>query len=178
MALKSVIYKTNLQIADMDRHYYHDHNLTIARHPSETDERMMLRIMIFAMNAHEELMFTKGLSTGDEPDLWLKNLNGDIELWIELGQPDVKRIRKVCSLSKRVIIYCYSGSSADIWWRQNANKLQRFENLSVFNISPDNIKELGNLSQRNMQLHCNIQENTIWLGNGESTVEVHPVAYK
>jgi len=178
MALKSVIYKVSLQIADMDRHYYHDHNLTIARHPSETNERMMLRIMVFALNAHENLMFTKGLSTGDEPDLWLKNLNDDIKLWVELGQPDEKRIRKACGLSRRVIIYCYSGSSADIWWRQNANKLQRFENLSVINIKSDSMKELGKLSQRNMLLHCNIQENTIWFGNEESTVEIKPVTCK
>lgn len=115
MALKSTIYKASLQIADMDRNYYHDHMLTIAKHPSETDERMMLRILVFALNAHDDLVFTKGLSTDNEPDLWQKKLNGDIERWIDLGQPDEKRIRKACGLSNQVLIYCYSGSSADIW---------------------------------------------------------------
>lgn len=178
MALKSTIYKTKLQIADMDRHYYHDHNLTIAKHPSETDERMMLRILAFAINAHEDLSFTRGLSTDNEPDLWLKNLNGDIELWIELGQPDEKRVRKACALSRQVIIYCYSGSSADIWWEQNRDKLHRFENLSVFNIMPENVKELAKLTQRQMRLHCNILEDTCFLSDGDATLEIKPISLK
>lgn len=178
MALKSTIYKVNLQIADMDRNYYHDHNLTVARHPSETDERMMLRLLVFALNAHGELMFTRGLSTDNEPDLWQKNLSGDIELWIDLGQPDEKRIRKACGLSRQVHIYCYSGSSADIWWKQNQDKLQRFENLSVLNIKHEAVKELAKLSQRTMELHCTTQDKTCWLGNDELTVEVRPVTLK
>lgn len=178
MALKSTIYKATLQVADMDRHYYGDHTLTVAKHPSETDERMMLRIAVFAMNAHESLNFTKGLSTDNEPDLWLKSLNGDIELWIDLGQPDEKRIRKACGLSRQVVIYCYSGSSADIWWNQNRDRLQRFENLNVFTIGPEDVKALARLSQRTMQLHCTIQDNTCWLGNEDTTAEIKPVTWK
>lgn len=178
MALKSTVYKANLQIADMDRNHYNDHNLTVARHPSETDERMMLRILVFALNANEDLMFTRGLSTENEPDLWKKNLSGHIELWIDLGQPEEKRIRKACGLAKHVMIYCYSGSSADIWWKQNQEKLQRFENLSVLNIKPESVKELANLSQRTMQLHCTIQDQACWLGNVNLTVEIRPVRWK
>lgn len=178
MALKSTIYKANLQIADMDRHYYQNHALTIARHPSETDERMMLRIAVFALHAHEQLKFTKGLSTDDEPDLWLKNLHGDIDLWIELGQPDEKRIRKACGLAQEVWLYCYSGSSAELWWQQNQLKLQRFENLSVVNIPTESGRQPDTLAERNMSLHCNIQERTLWLGNSETTVEIKPQVWK
>ena len=178
MALKSTIFKINLQISDMDRHYYNDHNFTIARHPSETDERMMLRIMIFAIQADEQLAFTKGLSTGEEPDLWQKSLSGEIENWIDLGQPDEKRIRKACGLAKQAFIYCYSGSSAEIWWNQNSSKLQRFDNLSVINIPATNVQNLGKLAQKNMQLTCTIEDGIIWMSNGDSTVEINPETLK
>ena len=109
MALKATIFKAELQIADMDRGYYQDHNLTIAQHPSENDLRMMIRLMTFILHAHEDLTFTKGLSTDDEPDVWQKSLSDEIEVWIDLGQPDEKRIRKACGRSKEVFIYTYSG---------------------------------------------------------------------
>ncbi len=178
MALKSTIFKVNLQISDMDRHYYNDHSFTIARHPSETDERMMLRIMIFAVHANEHLAFTKGLSTDDEPDIWQKTLSGEIEQWIDLGQPDEKRIRKACGLAKQVFIYCYSGSSAEIWWNQNNSKLQRFNNLSVTNIPAADVQNLGKLAQRNMQLNCTIEDGIVWMSNGDSTVEINPDTLK
>lgn len=178
MALKSTIFKINLQISDMDRHYYNDHSFTIARHPSETDERMMTRILVFSLHAHEHLAFTKGLSTDDEPDLWQKNLSGEIDQWIDLGQPDEKRIRKACGLAKQVLIVCYSGSSAEIWWNQNNNKLQRFDNLSVINISASSVQELGKLAQRNMQLNCTIEDGTVWLGDVNTTIEIKPETLK
>jgi uncharacterized protein YaeQ len=178
MALKSTIFKINLQISDMDRHYYNEHSFTIARHPSETDARMMVRILIFALHAHEDLMFTKGLSTDNEPDLWNKNLSGEIEQWIDLGQPDEKRIRKACGLAKQVFIYCYSGSSAEIWWNQNSGKLQRFDNLSINNIPATNTEELGKLAQRNIRLNCTIEDGVIWLGDENSTVEIKPEVLK
>ena len=178
MALKSTIFKINLQISDMDRHYYNDHSFTIARHPSETDDRMMLRILVFSIHAHEELAFTRGLSTDDEPDLWNKNLSGEIEQWIDLGQPDEKRIRKSCGLAKQVFIYCYSGSSAEIWWDQNNSKLQRFDNLSVINIAATSIKELGKLAQRNVRLNCPSEDGIVWLGDENSTVEIKPEILK
>src|SRR5690242_18259904 len=105
MALKATIFKADLNIADMDRDYYGDHALTIARHPSETDERMMVRVFAFARHAHERLQFTKGLSADDEPDLWQKSLSDEIELWIDVGQPDEKRVRKACNRSQRVALY-------------------------------------------------------------------------
>jgi len=131
MALKSTIFKADLQIADMDRQYYDGHGLTIARHPSETDERMMVRILAFVLHAHEALSFGKGLSTDDEPDLWQKDLTGAIELWIDVGQPDEKRIMKACGRSNQVMIYSYS-SMSNIWWNQIASKVDRAKNLSVF----------------------------------------------
>ena len=129
MAIGSTVYKASLNIADMDRHYYGEHELTVAQHPSETDLRMMVRIAVFAFNADERLEFTKGLCVEDEPELWQKSYGGDIELWIDLGQPDEKRIRKACGRSDEVIIYTYQEKSARDWWKQNENKL-RLRNLS------------------------------------------------
>lgn len=111
MALKSTIYKAELQIADMDRHYYADHALTVARHPSETDERMMVRIVAFALFAHERLEFCKGLSDVDEPDLWQKDLTGAIDVWIEAGQPDERRIAKAAGRAGQVTVIAYGGKT-------------------------------------------------------------------
>ncbi|MDO9422143.1 MAG: YaeQ family protein [Herminiimonas sp.] len=168
MALKSTIFKADLQIADMDRQYYDGHMLTIARHPSETDERMMVRILAFVLNASEALTFGKGISADDEPDVWLKDLTGAIDLWIEVGQPDEKRILKACGRSNQVIIYSYS-SMSNIWWNQIANKVDRAKNLSVFNLPAATSQALAKLAQRNMQLQCTIQDAQVWInGDGES----------
>lgn len=170
MALTSTIYKAELQISDMDRNYYHDHTLTIARHPSETDERMMVRLLVFALHAHEELSFASKLIDEDEADLWQKDLTGAIDLWIEVGQPVEKRIRKACGRAKQVAIYCYSGQSADIWWTQVSAGLERFKNLTVFKLPAGPIQTLGKLALRNMQLQCNIQDEQIWIGDNDNNV--------
>lgn len=172
MALKSTIFKAVIQIADMNRNYYAEHALTIARHPSETDRRMMLRLLAFCIDANDELGFSKGISTDDEPDLWQHELNGEINHWIELGLPDEKRIRKACNLAKRVSIYTYNQRSFDVWWSQIKNKLTRFENLTVVNISDDELLALEGLAQRTMQLQCTIQDADIWLSDIEKSAHI------
>jgi uncharacterized protein YaeQ len=178
MATKATIFKADLQIVDMDRNYYQEHALTLARHPSETDERMMLRLLAFALNASDTLTFTRGLSSSDEPDLWQMDLTGLIERWIELGQPDEKRIRQACGRAQQVIIYCYSGHSANIWWEQNSAALASIKNLSVLNISPGNSKALAQMAQRNMQLQATIQDGEIWMADGESNMEATPESWQ
>lgn len=177
MALKATIYKADVQIADMDRHYYQDHGLTLARHPSETDERMMIRLLAFAIHASEALTFTKGLFDTDEPDLWQKDLTGAIELWIEVGQPDEKRIMKACGRSEQVIVYSYSATS-HIWYKQIANKLERARNLTVINIPAEASAQLEKLANRNMQLQCTIQDSQIYLTDGAETVLVEREAFR
>lgn len=172
MAIKATIFKAELNIADMDRHYYADHALTIARHPSENDERMMVRLLAFALNASESLTFTRGISTDDEPDLWQKNLSDEIELWVELGQPDEKRIRQACARAQQVIIYTYQPRSAPLWWQQIEKKLTRFENLTVYNLADDLASQLGALASRNMQLQCTIQDGDIWINGNEQNLAV------
>ena len=146
MAAKATIYKASLNIADMDRHYYAEHDLTLAKHPSENDFRLMVRLAAFVLNADEELSFSKGISQDDEPDLWQKALDGEIKLWIDLGQPDEKRIRKACGRSEKVIIYTYQEGSALSWWKQAEKSLKRFKNLSVVNLKIEGRIELLALS--------------------------------
>ena len=178
MAIKATIFKADCQIVDMDRHYYQDHSLTLARHPSETDERMMLRLLAFAYHASDTLAFTRGLSSSDEPDLWQKDLTGTIERWIELGQPDEKRVRKACGRAQQVIIYCYSGNSARIWWEQTGAGLANIRNLTVLNIPAEKSKALAQLAQRNMQLQATIQDGDIWIADNETSVEVTPETWQ
>ena len=146
--------------------------MTLARHPSETDERMMIRLLAFALNAHEHLLFTKGLSTDDEPDVWLKNHRDEIELWIDLGQPDEKRLRKACGRAEQVVIYNYGGNPSDHWWQAVASKVNRFTNLQVINLAADETKRLAALAERNMQLTFTIQEGHVLISNGENAVEL------
>jgi uncharacterized protein YaeQ len=178
MALKATIFKAGLQIADMDRHYYQDHALTIAQHPSETDERMMVRLLAFALHAHEALSFGQGLSVDDEPDLWQKDLTGAIERWIDVGLPDEKLVRRACGRAKSVFIYIYGGRVADMWWSQNSSKLERLSNLTVINLSVDTSRAMAKLAQRNMQLYFTIQEGQIWVAEGDEVVPVALVTLK
>lgn len=171
MALKSTIYKAELSIADMDRNYYNTHQLTLARHPSETDERLMIRLLAFAIHADEALVNAKGLSDTEEPDLWQKDLTGAIQLWIEIGQPDDKRILKAAGRSEQVMVYSYSATS-HIWWKQLANKVDRAKNVSVINIPAEASAALEKMAQRSMQLQCTIQDSQIWLTDGTETVLV------
>ncbi len=170
MAIKSVIYKATLQVADMDRHYYADHSLNIACHPSETLQRMMVRILVFALNAHEQLGFAKGISDSDEPDIWQRDLTGAIEKWIEVGQPDERRIMKACGRAGEVMVYAY-GSSTDVWWKQIASKLTRAKNLAVMKIEPETAEALERLCERTMHLQVTIQDGEIWMRSASDAVE-------
>ena len=170
MALKSTIFKVELQIADLDRNYFQNHTLTVARHPSETDERMMVRVLAFAMHADPALVFGKGLSSEDEPDLWRKDLTGAIELWIDVGLPDEKRIRRACGRSQQVVVLTYGGRVADMWWQQNQAALQRQDKLTVINLATEQSRALAALAERGMQLQCTLQEGELWLiVDGENT---------
>lgn len=170
MALNATIFRCVLHLSDLDRGYYQTHALTIARHPSETDERMMVRLLAFSLNAGDGLSFTRGLSQDDEPDIWQHSLSDEITLWIEIGQPDEKRIRKACSRADRVLIYCYQHRAASVWWKQIADKLERFTNLSVFKLPDGSSEQLAALAQRNMDLQCLVQDGEIWLSNEQKSV--------
>jgi len=173
MALKSTIHKVDLQIADMDRNYYQQHNLTLARHPSETEERMMVRLVAFALYADEALVFGKGLSDEEEPDLWLKDLTGSIELWIDVGLPDEREIRKACGRAKQVVLMIYGGRTADMWWSQNSKQLQKQSNLTVINLSDS--QSLSPMAERSMQVSCNIQDGQVFISTENTAIELSPI---
>lgn len=178
MALRATIFKAELNIADSDRHYYATHSLTLARHPSETDERMMVRLLAFALNAHENLAFTKGLSEVDEPDLWLKDLTGSIDLWIDIGQPDERRILKACGRADQVMIYCYGGHASKIWWDGVRNKVERAKNLKVVCLLSDDTKALAAHAERNMTLHVNIQDGEIFVSNDYGQLSIQQEVWR
>jgi uncharacterized protein YaeQ len=174
MAQKSTIFKAKLNVADMDRQVYGDFSLTLARHPSETDERMMLRLLAFALHAGEQLEFGKGISTDDEPDLWQKSLSGEIDLWIELGTPDPDRIRKACGRAREVVLYAYGRRAVPVWWEKHGAALRRFDNLKIFEISGDSCEQLAAMVQGSMLLQCTITDGEAWLTCGDQSVNVKP----
>lgn len=172
MALKATIYKAELTLSDLDRDYYATESLTVALHPSETEARMMIRLMAYALNAHPDLAFTRGISSTDEPDLWQRNPDGTLEHWIELGQPDEKRLRKACGQAREVSIYCYGRQAPQAWRDSLGATLNRFDNLAVYHVDVASERELAALAHRQMRLNALIQDGQLWLGDDEHTVTV------
>lgn len=171
MAGNATIYKATLSIANMDTHYYEEHSLTLAQHPSENDLRLMVRLVAFVLNADESLRFTKGIAQEDEPDLWKKNRVGETELSIILGQPDEKRIKKACGNSEQVIIYAYQKGMAESWLKQNEKVIKRFKNLKVAALSFNDDIEL--LCKRSMTLQCNVLDQELTLITDERSIIVY-----
>ena len=174
MALNSTIYKLELQVSDMDRHYYASHNLTLAQHPSETPARLMVRLIAFALYAHERLEFGRGLSTDEDPDLWQRDYTGDIDLWIDLGQPDESRVRKACARARQVVVINYSGNGAEIWWNKVGAALSRLKNLTVIDLAPDDIEAIVGLLERGMRLTAMIQDGELQLMSDRQNVALTP----
>ena len=174
MAVGAKVHKVELQVSDLDRHHYGTHALVLAQHPSETDERLMLRVLAFALFADERLEFGRGLSTDDEPDLWRKDLTGAIEQWIELGLPDESRVRKACGRAREVVVITYGGRAADLWWEKNAAPLERCRNLTVLDIAPDASKALAARLARGMSLQAVIQDGHLQLIDRDTVLEIAP----
>jgi uncharacterized protein YaeQ len=186
VALKSTVFKANVSVADIDHGYYADHALTLARHPSETDERMMVRLAALALNAHAlqtvcngdgTLAFGAGLSDPDDPDVVLRDFTGQTRLWIEVGQPEDKPIAKACSKADRVLLYPFA-HSADVWWRGMEGKLARLDKLQVWRIPTEAAQALGELAERSMQLQATIQDGNLLLSGNAGSVEIEPVRWK
>jgi uncharacterized protein YaeQ len=178
MALKSTVYKAAIQIADMDRALYADHTLTIALHPSETEERMMVRLLAFALqvppdDARGMLQFARGLSDTDEPDLWQHDLTGQLVHWIDVGQVDERRLAKACGRAERVTLYAYSAAVA-VWWSGIGNKLTRLRNLQVWQLPAAESQELATLADRSMQLQVTVQDGQVWVADASRNVEINP----
>ncbi|MGZ8258349.1 MAG: YaeQ family protein [Methylotenera sp.] len=176
MAIKSTIYKVDLQISDMDRNYYQQHSLTLAKHPSETDERLMVRLIAFTLYANEALIFGKGLSDDEEPDLWQKDLTGVIDLWVDVGLPTERDIRKACGRSRQVVVVLYGGRAADMWWTQNSKALLKSNNLTIINL-PSTL-ELASIALRNLNISCTIQDSQILVSHDAGSFDITPVILK
>ena len=186
MATKSTIFKANVQIADIDHSYYADHALTLARHPSETDERMMVRLVALALNAHQlqsqlagdgTLGFGAGLANPDDPDVFLRDFTGRTRLWVEVGQPEDKPVIRACGKADEVLVYAFS-HAADIWWRGIETKLSRPQNLRVFRIPTEAAQALAALAERSMQLQATLQEGVLTRGNSSHSVDIECSVWK
>ena len=182
MALKATIYKAQINLADMDRNVYADPTLTIARHPSETDERMMVRVLALALGWPEDtnegtLELAKDMWEPDEPALWHKNFSDEIMHWVEVGQPDDKRLMKASGRARQVTVWAFQNSTP-IWWDNLANKVSRANNLTVWQVPTEQSQALGALAQRSMQLQVSVQDGTVWINDGQTTVEITPVKLK
>lgn len=174
MAANATIYKVELQVTDLDRHYYATHALTLAQHPSETETRLLVRLLAFALHADERLEFGRGLSDEDEPALWRRDYTGDIEQWIELGQPDESRLRKASGRAAQVVVVGYGGQAAEAWWKRNANTLGRLRNLTVMELDDDAVETAGALLVRGMRVTAMIQDGELQLMDAERSVSLRP----
>jgi uncharacterized protein YaeQ len=177
MALKATIFKAELTVSDLDRGHFATHALTLARHPSETDERMMVRVLAFALNADERLAFGRGLSSEGEADLCLTDLTGAIDLWVDVGLPEEREIRKACGRADRVAVYTY-GTGAENWWKQNGPALERLANLAVTEIPVEATRALAARAARNMKLQATIQDGHVWFSDTGESLAIEPLPRK
>jgi len=173
LALRSTVFKAEVGISDLDRHYYQSHNLILARHPSETDERMMVRLFAFMLNAGETLEFGRGISSEDDPALWERDLTGSVLHWIEVGQPDERLLRRACGRADRVSVYAY-GRGVEQWWQQNAAALGRQEKLTVWKLEAADCAALAKLAERGMQMQCTIQDGQAMIAADADTLQIEP----
>ena len=178
MALKATVYKASINVADMSRNVYLDHCVTLAQHPSETTKRLMLRLLAWTLYADERLQFTKGLCDETQPDLWIKNYSDEIELWIELGLPDEKRIKKACSLSKKVVLMVYGDNASAVWKSQMLNKLHLFKNLTVIQILDKTLEEAALNLNRTMDIQATIEDEQLWFSIGDTVLSIQPDIWK
>ena len=174
MALNSTVVKAELQVSDMDRHYYATHNLTLAQHPSETDERLMVRLLAFALYADERLEFGRGISDEDEPAMWKRDYTGEIELGIELGHPDESRIKKASGRAQQVVVVNYGGRASDIWWDKIATSLTRLKNVTVIDLPADVVDALPGIGERGMRLNALVQDGELQLMGERGSTSVRP----
>jgi uncharacterized protein YaeQ len=172
VALKSTIVKAELSVADIDRGYYRDHALTLAQHPSETDERMMVRLLAFALHADDALAFGRGLSTDDEPDLWRRDLTGAIEQWIDVGLPDEREVRKACGRAREVHVLAYGGRGVELWWQAARERLERQERLAVAEVPQEASRSLAQLAARTVRLQVTIQHGHVLVADGERSIDI------
>lgn len=167
MASNAAIHRVELNIADMDRHYYADHTLTIARHPSETEERMMVRLLAYALWSHERLEFGRGIATLEDADLWQRDLTGRIERWIDVGLPDARRIKQALGQSDEVAVLAFGGRAVDLWWKDVVGELPKGRALSVLEVMPETTEAMAGLCQRTMSVQFMVQEGERWLALGD-----------
>jgi len=172
MAIGATVCKVTLSVSDIDRHYYAEHRLTASREPSEPDERFMARVLAFALNADEDLAFARGQAEADEPELWLRRYDGSIALWIEVGLPDPKRLRKASARADEVLLYLYHGRQAGIWWEQNGAELSALPKLRVVEIDAASVRSLAAMASKSLELSCLVQDGQAWLDDGRERLEL------
>ncbi len=177
MALRATIYKIELQVNDLDRAHFETVSLSLARHPSETEERLLVRLLAYALHLNEGLAFGRGISSEDEATAWQHDLDGRLRLWIEVGLPDERLLRRACGRADRVVLYTYGGRAATLWWTQNSALLMRLSNLRVVELASDFTLGIAALAQRNLAVQVMVQEGEIWMSLGEATVQTSPVVH-
>jgi len=178
MALRATIYKVDMQVSDLDRQVFETVSVPLARHPSETEERLMVRLLAYALHLGPGLAFGRGISSEDEATVWQHDLTGRLLSWIEVGLPDERVLRRACGKADSVLLYCYGGRTAAQWWGQNADALERLSNLTVIDLPQDATLELAALAQRNLQVQVTVQDGEIWISIGDRTLHVHPEVRK
>jgi uncharacterized protein YaeQ len=174
MALRSTVYKIELQVSDLDRRVFESRSLALARHPSETEERLMVRLLAYALHLGEGLEFGRGISNEDEAAIWQRDLTGRLLLWIEVGLPDERVLRRACGRADAVVLYTYGGRAAAQWWSQTGASLERLSNLQVFDLPQPFTLALAEQAARSLQVQVTVQDREVWFSIGDQTLTTTP----
>ncbi|MDH5389027.1 MAG: YaeQ family protein [Gammaproteobacteria bacterium] len=171
MAIKPTIFKLKISLSDLNRNYYDTLNITLAQHPSETAERMMVRVLAYCINAQEYLVFAKGMNDIDEPDIWARTLDNQITLWIDVGEPAVERIKKASRVAQALKIYCFN-SKSDVWWDQAKGKISQLK-TSILRFQWAEIQALAMLVQRTMEISVTITGDSAYVATKLGECEIN-----
>ena len=170
MALSSTIYKFSISLSDLDRNKFETLNLTVAQHPSETAERMMVRVLCYGLHAQEFLQFTKGLSTPELPDIWSQSLDGQTLLWLDVGEPNADRIKKATRGADDVWVYSFN-SKSDVWWSQEQSKFEPLA-VKVRQFSWGEVVSLAALLERKMDFSLTISGDLLYVATALGECEL------
>ncbi len=173
MARKAAIHRAQIELSHVDRGVYGEIRVTVARHPSETSERMLARLLAFALRHEEGLEFGRGVSTPEEPDAWSRDPDGRIRQWIEVGQPDAQRLVKAARQSERATLFAF-GSGVERWRRAQLEGRPLPPNLHVARIDDAFLDALASSLDRTLRWTLTVSEGALFLAQDGATHETVP----
>ena len=170
MALGATIYVFDVRLADADRNVYETLALRVARHPSESEEYLLTRVLAYCLEYAEGIAFSNGgLSNPDEPALAIRDLTGVLKSWIEIGAPEAARLHKASKATSRVAVYVHKDIDA-LLGRLQGERMHRAEAIELYAMDRELLSAFAAKLQRRMSFDLSIAERTLYITLADETL--------